>query len=28
MQKLGCKGRASAVIELIKLGEITIEKWL
>jgi LuxR family transcriptional regulator of spore coat protein len=26
MQKLGCKGRASAVIELIKLGEITIEK--
>jgi len=28
MQKLGCKGRAGAVIELIKLGEITIEKWL
>ena len=24
MQKLGCKGRASAVIELIKLGEIKI----
>ncbi len=24
MQKLGCKGRAGAVIELIKLGEITI----
>ena len=24
MQKLGCKGRASAVIELLKLGEITI----
>ena len=24
MQKLGCKGRASAVIELLKLGEITL----
>ena len=24
MQKLGVKGRASAVVELIKLGEITI----
>lgn len=24
MQKLGCKGRAGAVIELIKLGEIEI----
>ena len=24
MQKLGCKGRAGAVIELIKLGEIKI----
>ncbi len=24
MQKLGCKGRAGAVIELIKLGELTI----
>ena len=24
MQKHGCKGRAGAVIELIKLGEITI----
>ena len=24
MQKLGVKGRASAVIELIKLGELTI----
>ncbi len=24
MQKLGCKGRAGAVIELLKLGEITI----
>ena len=24
MQKLGCKGRASTVIELIRLGEITI----
>ena len=24
MQKLGCKGRAGAVIELIKLGEISI----
>ena len=24
MQKLGCNGRAGAVIELIKLGEITI----
>jgi hypothetical protein len=28
MQKLGCKGRAGAVIELLKLGEISIEKWL
>lgn len=25
MQKLGCKGRAGAVIELIKLGEITVK---
>lgn len=25
MQKLGVKGRAHAVIELLKLGEITIE---
>jgi LuxR family transcriptional regulator, transcriptional regulator of spore coat protein len=25
MQKLGCKGRAGAVIELIKLGEIIIK---
>ena len=25
MQKLGVKGRAQAVVELIKLGEITIE---
>ena len=24
MQKLGCNGRAGAVIELIKLGEISI----
>lgn len=24
MQKLGCKGRAGAVIELLKLGEITL----
>ncbi len=24
MQKLGCKGRAGAVIELIKLGELSI----
>ncbi|MDD6272503.1 MAG: LuxR C-terminal-related transcriptional regulator [bacterium] len=24
MQKLGCKGRAGAVIELIKLGEIKL----
>ena len=24
MQKLGCKGRAGAVIELIKLGEIVL----
>ena len=24
MQKLGVKGRASAVVELIKLGEITL----
>ena len=24
MQKFGCKGRASTVIELLKLGEITI----
>ena len=24
MQKLGCKGRAVAVIELLKLGEITL----
>ena len=24
MQKLGVKGRASAVVELLKLGEITI----
>ena len=24
MQKLGCKGRAGAVIELIKLGKISI----
>lgn len=27
MQKLGCKGRAGAVIELIKLGELSIWKW-
>lgn len=26
MQKLGVKGRASAVVELLKLGEITLEK--
>ncbi len=25
MQKLGVKGRAQAVVELLKLGEITIE---
>lgn len=25
MQKLGCKGRAGAVIELIKLGEISVK---
>ena len=25
MQKLGVKGRAQAVVELVKLGEITIE---
>ena len=25
MQKLGCKGRAGAVIELIKLGEISLK---
>ena len=24
MQKLGCKGRAGAVIELLKLGEIAL----
>lgn len=24
MQKLGVKGRASAIVELIKLGEITV----
>lgn len=24
MQKLGCKGRAGAVIELLKLGEISL----
>ena len=24
MQKLGCKGRAGAVIELVKLGEISL----
>lgn len=24
MQKLGCKGRAGAVVELIKLGEISL----
>ena len=24
MQKLGCKGRAGALIELLKLGEITL----
>lgn len=24
MQKLGCKGRASAIVELLKLGEISI----
>ena len=24
MQKLGCKGRAGAVIELLKIGEISI----
>ena len=24
MQKLGCKGRAGSVIELLKLGEITL----
>ena len=24
MQKLGCKGRARAVIELLKLGEISL----
>ena len=24
MEKLGCKGRAGAVIELLKLGEITL----
>ena len=24
MQKLGCKGRAGAVLELLKLGEITL----
>ncbi len=24
MQKLGCKGRAGAVIELLKMGEISI----
>jgi len=24
MQKLGCKGRAGAVVELLKLGEISI----
>ena len=24
MQKLGCKGRAAAVIELLKLGEIKL----
>lgn len=24
MQKLGCKGRAGAVIELLKLGELSI----
>ena len=26
MQKLGVKGRAQAVVELLKLGEITLEK--
>ena len=24
MQKLGCKGRAGAIVELLKLGELTI----
>ena len=24
MQKLGCKGRAGAVIELLKLGEVSL----
>jgi len=24
MQKLGCKGRAGAIVELLKLGEITL----
>jgi len=24
MQKLGCKGRASAIVELLKMGEITL----
>lgn len=24
MQKLGCKGRAGAVVELLKLGEISL----
>jgi len=24
MQKLGCKGRASAIVELLKIGEITL----
>ena len=26
MQKLGVKGRASAVVELLKLGELTLKK--
>ena len=24
MQKLGCKGRAGAIVELLKLGELTL----
>ena len=24
MQKLGCKGRAGAIVELLKIGEITL----
>ena len=28
MQKLGVKGRAGAVVELLKLNEITLDMWI